>query len=100
MKEDVLRLLRSHAVALPVLMNVGFVPVKPSGVLKGIWRRHIPKYTTNIYTEGELRYWWLRGRAGGVETWAEMHTASRSEQELAALRKCTYLGRRSATSSS
>jgi putative transposase len=38
----------------------------------------------------DLSYW---ERAGGVETWAEMHGASRSEQELAALRKCTYGGR-------
>lgn len=35
-------------------------------------------------------YW---ERAGGVETWQQMHAASEGEHELNLLRRCTYAGR-------
>jgi putative transposase len=38
----------------------------------------------------DLEFW---ERAGGAATWAEMHAAEGRQEQLAALRKCTYAGR-------
>jgi putative transposase len=38
----------------------------------------------------DLEFW---ERAGGATTWAEMHAAESRQEQLLALRKCTYAGR-------
>jgi putative transposase len=38
----------------------------------------------------DLGYW---ERAGGVETWAELHAKAENSREIIELRKCTYAGR-------
>jgi putative transposase len=38
----------------------------------------------------DLGYW---ERAGGVQTWTELHGRPENWQEVTALRKCTYAGR-------
>jgi hypothetical protein len=39
-KKDILRLLGSHPMPFPVLVNIGVIPVKPSATLQRILCRH------------------------------------------------------------
>jgi hypothetical protein len=54
MKKDVLSFLGRHAVAFPVLVGIGFVPVKTDAVLEGVQGRHTssiqPTYTRKYVT--------------------------------------------------
>src|SRR5277367_5686405 len=49
MKEYVLRLLRRDVVPVPVLLRVGFVPIKPGTTLQWIRGRHNSVYNQHIH---------------------------------------------------
>src|ERR1035441_702893 len=55
MKEDVFSLLRGHPVPVPVLPNIGVVPIKPSATVQQVGGRHVFSIQPS-YTDPHLRH--------------------------------------------
>src|ERR1039458_7241116 len=61
MKEDVFSLLRSHLVPFPVLVEIGFVPVKPGATVQRIRGRHNSSIRPSYTHPPRRTPWDLRG---------------------------------------